>query len=70
MEFAWSGKRDDVGGVVLGSYALVNLRANYVVSPSWRIGARLENLLDRDYALVRGYNTPGRSGYLTLTYSP
>lgn len=70
IEFAWSGKRDDVGGVVLGSYALVNLRANYVVSPSWRIGARLENLLDRDYALVHGYNTPGRSGYLTLTFAP
>jgi vitamin B12 transporter len=70
VELAWSGKRDDVGGVVLGSYALVNLRANYTLGPSWRIGARLENLLDRDYVLVHGYNTPGRSGYLTLTFEP
>jgi vitamin B12 transporter len=70
VEFAWSGKRYDVGGLTLGSYALVNLRANYVISPSWRIGARLENLFDRDYELVHGYNTPGRSGYLTVTFEP
>jgi len=69
-ELVWSGKRDDVGGLVLGAYAQVNLRANYVLGPSWRLGARLENLLDRDYELVHGYNTPGRSGYLTVTFEP
>ncbi len=70
VEFLWSGKRDDVGGLTLGSYALVNLRASYVINPSWRLGARLENLFDRDYELVHGYNTPGRSGYLTVTFEP
>jgi vitamin B12 transporter len=28
----------------------------------WRFEARLENLADKDYELVQGYNTPGRSG--------
>ncbi len=34
---------------MLGGYALVNLRANYDLNPSWNLGARLENLFDRDY---------------------
>ena len=33
-----------------------------------RIEARLENLGDRDYELVSGYNTPGRSGVLSLRW--
>ncbi len=70
VELDASGKRNDVGGITLGSYTLVNLRASYALSPSWNIGARLENLFDRDYELVHGYNTPGRSAYLTLDWQP
>ncbi|HEX6833300.1 MAG TPA: TonB-dependent receptor [Rudaea sp.] len=70
VELAYSGRRDDTGGVTLPSYAIVNLRASYALSPSWRIGARVENLFDRDYELVHGYNTPGRSGYLDLVWEP
>ncbi len=70
IELAASGRSDDTGGVVLGGYTLVNLRANYDLSAAWKLGARLENLFDRDYALVHGYNTPGRSGYLTISWQP
>jgi vitamin B12 transporter len=69
-ELAWSGKRDDIGGMTLDSYTLVNLRASYTISPSWRLGLRVENLFDEDYALVRGYNTPGRSAYVTVSFEP
>jgi vitamin B12 transporter len=69
-ELAYSGKRDDIGNVILPSYALVNLRATYRLNASWRIGARLENLFDRDYELVHGYNTPGRSGFLDVVWEP
>ena len=62
--------RADVGAVELGAYAIVNLRARYTLNPDWSLGARIENLGDRDYALVHGYNTPGRSGYLEVTWQP
>jgi vitamin B12 transporter len=65
-----NGRRDDVGGVELGAYTLLNLRANWMLSDAWSIGARLENLTDRHYELVRGYNTPGRSGFVDVTWHP
>ncbi|MBS0487595.1 MAG: TonB-dependent receptor [Proteobacteria bacterium] len=70
VEFFASGSREDVGARSLPGYALVNLRADYRLNAAWCLGARLENLLDRDYELAHGYNTPGRSGYLTLTWQP
>lgn len=69
-EILHSSRRHDVGGVELGSYALLNLRARHALGEDWSIGLRLENLADRDYELVRGYNTPGRSGWLELTWQP
>jgi vitamin B12 transporter len=60
--------RPDAGGVRLGGYGLVELRASVPLSPGWRVEARLENLGDRDYELVQGYNTPGRSGLLSLRW--
>ena len=70
IEFVASGRSADTGDVTLGGYSLVNLRADYALSPAWKLGARLENLFDRKYELARGYNTPGLSGYLTASYSP
>jgi vitamin B12 transporter len=60
--------RPDAGGVRLGGYGLVDLRASVPLSPGWRVEARLENLGDRDYELLQGYNTPGRSGFLSLRW--
>ena len=62
--------RPDAGGVRLGGYGLVDLRASVPLAPAWRFEARLENLGDRDYELVQGYNTPGRSGILSLRWEP
>jgi vitamin B12 transporter len=70
IEFLCSSKSADVGGTTLGGYALVNLRASYAIGPAWKIGLRVENLFDRDYELVHGYNTAGRSGYLTVAWEP
>jgi vitamin B12 transporter len=60
--------RPDAGNVRLGGYGLVDLRASLPLLAGWRLEARLENLGDRDYELVSGYNTPGRSGLLTLRW--
>jgi len=60
--------RPDAGNVRLGGYGLVDLRASVPLPAGWRFEARVENLGDRDYELVQGYNTPGRSGLLSLRW--
>jgi vitamin B12 transporter len=70
VEFLCSGKSQDVAGTTLGGYALVNLRSSYGIGAAWKLGLRIENLFDRDYELVHGYNTAGRSGYVTVSWEP
>jgi len=69
-ELVYSGRRDDIGGLELPSYAIVNLRATIAINRDWSLIARLENIGDRDYELVHGYNTPGRSGFLEVLWQP
>lgn len=69
-EVVYAGRREDIGGIKLPAYAIVNLRARYTINPAWSVSARLENLADRDYELVHGYNTPGRSGFVEVVWQP
>lgn len=50
--------------VKLQSYWLLDLAANYQLTPSVSIFARGTNLLDEDYEQVFGFQTPGRAGFL------
>jgi vitamin B12 transporter len=70
VELMASGPAADVGSIELPGYALANLRADFRLNAAWRFGARVENLFDRSYELAHGYNTPGRSAYLTATWNP
>jgi len=56
-------------GARLDAYSLVHLRLAWPMGPAWRLEARLENLTDRQYAMVSGYNTPGRSGVLSVVWN-
>lgn len=56
-------------GADLDAYALAHLRLAWQFNPAWRLEARVENLTDRDYALAYGYNTPGRSGVVSLVWN-
>lgn len=69
-ELVASSSRHDVGGIELGGYALLNLRLRYDLAPAWQLRMRLENLADRRYELVHGYNTPGRSAFLEIAWQP
>ncbi len=69
-ELLHAGKRDDVGGLGLPSYTLFNIRASWQLNEAWKTVARVENAGNRDYELARGYNTPGRAGYLELVWEP
>jgi vitamin B12 transporter len=53
----------------LSSYVRFDLRAAWQFASRWSLDARVENLGDTDYTLVQGYNTPGRSGMLTLRWA-
>lgn len=70
VELTHSGSRMDVGDARLSGYTLLNMRADAQLNENWRVSARLENIADRNYELVRGYNTPGRSGFVQLIWEP
>ena len=50
--------------ITSGSYAKADLAVTYDVSSSIQINSRIENLFDRQYQEVAGYNTPGRTYYV------
>jgi vitamin B12 transporter len=56
-------------GAQLDAYTLVHVRLAWPVGANWRVEGRLENLTDREYAMVSGYNTPGRSGVLSVVWN-
>lgn len=59
-------RKDSAGTRTLGGYGIVNLNARYNIDKQWFIGARMENLFDKDYQLAYPYNTQGRAGFITL----
>jgi vitamin B12 transporter len=68
-----TGDRKDFGfpqDVTLDGYVLANLTAQWHVSPSLSLIARVENLLDEDYELADTYNTADRGLYVSMRYAP
>ncbi len=70
LEWFVSGERNDFGGIKLDSYSLLNLRAGWLFTPAWRLEFRGDNLLDEDYEPAFGFNSPGRSYYVSLAWMP
>jgi vitamin B12 transporter len=71
---AWSigGSLLDVGsrpdGVVLGGYALLDLRATWRFLPQWRLETRLLNALDHRVEPLRDYQGLGRQAWIGLRF--
>ncbi|MGO4778913.1 TonB-dependent vitamin B12 receptor, partial [Lysobacter sp. 2RAB21] len=62
---------DDVANSVrVGGYGTMDLRAEYAISDSLSLQARVANVFDREYETVSYYNQPGREWFLTLRYAP
>ena len=55
-------------GVTLDAYSVLDLRAAYQINHNWNIALKLENVLDEDYQIVNGYNTPKSSAYFTIRW--
>lgn len=52
----------------LPGYALLDLHVQYRINQTWKVLMRVNNVLDANYQLVAGYNTPGINGLLALQY--
>ncbi|MGB2149327.1 MAG: hypothetical protein ACPHX6_07195, partial [Cobetia amphilecti] len=44
----------------IAGYGVVDLRTSWQVMPNVKLSAKLDNVFDREYQLVNGYNTQGR----------
>jgi vitamin B12 transporter len=70
-ELRASGARLDAGfpgDVPVAGYALLSAGARWRITPAWSAQLRLDNALDRDYQLVNGYHTAGRSLTVATRY--
>lgn len=56
--------------VRMPGYEVVNLTASTRLTPDLSLVARLDNLFDRNYQLVNGYATAGRSLFVSLKWQP
>ncbi len=52
----------------LKGYTLINLSGNYYINPNLTINARLNNLADKQYQTIKGYQMPGINSFVSLTY--
>ena len=66
---ATESRRDtSFGDTRNAGYVLANLTSHFRLSQQLSLRARIENMLDTDYQTAAGYNSPGRSLYVTLEY--
>jgi vitamin B12 transporter len=70
VDLLYAGDREDFGfpQVRMPAYWLANLSASVAVNERWTLLARMENLLDEDYELARGFNTMGRSLFVAVRH--
>ena len=64
----------------LAGYAVVNLTADYKINQDWTVQGRLNNALDKEYALAStasifgpnapAYNTPGSNLFVNVRWQP
>lgn len=47
-----------------------DLYVDFAVNPEWKLQTKLNNVTDKQYETIYGYNQPGRAVYVTLTYRP
>ncbi len=78
VEITAQGTKKETAAVIPG-YALANLVADYKVSKTMKLNFRLNNFLNKDYALAYDgnpkttgfvYQTPGTSFFINLRYEP
>ncbi len=66
---AFSNRFDDPANKLrVGGYGTLDLRADWRIAQQWSVGFRLNNIADKRYETVYGFNEPGREVFVTLSY--
>jgi vitamin B12 transporter len=52
----------------MGGYGVLAAYASYAIAREWSAQLRVDNLTDKQYELSQGFNTPGRSVFVSLRY--
>ncbi|MCL9776472.1 TonB-dependent receptor domain-containing protein [Vibrio methylphosphonaticus] len=70
LSYLYQGKRyDDLTNTKeLDPYSLVDIAGTYFFSNGVSIGAKVGNLLNEEYEMVKGYKTPERNYYVNAMY--
>ena len=63
----YASKNPDFG-TELDGYTVIDVRTAYRINTQWKIGLKFENVTDKEYQIIDGYNTPKSSGYITLEW--
>jgi vitamin B12 transporter len=58
----------DIGNQPLDDYVTANVNIAYAINPQFKVSLRGENILNREYQEVLGFNTAGASYYLGVQY--
>ncbi len=73
-EMVASGERFDSNNESAASrlpgYALFNIPVVYRLSPEWSIDVRWDNVANKKYELVQGFNTPGSNVLVSVQWTP
>ena len=65
----WEDQRYSTSyGIVAGSYFLLDLKLSLRLGGGLTVNGGVQNVLDRNYALVEGFPEPGRTFFANLTY--
>jgi vitamin B12 transporter len=54
----------------LAGRTTADLYVDYAVNSEWKLQTKLNNLTNKQYETIYGYNQPGRAVYVTLSYRP
>ncbi len=67
---AQGSRFDDMANKIpVGGFVTVDLRSAYHFNKNWMLSAKLNNLLDKNYQTVSGYNTADRNFFISIHYN-
>ena len=74
VEVVASGERFDSSNEApasrMAGYGVVNLTLARVLAPGWSAELRWNNVGDKEYTLIQGFNPPGSNALLTVRWTP
>ncbi len=69
-EGTFQANRNDFSNTgYMGGYGLFNLYGNYEFAKDWTLFGRWNNILNKNYQLSYGYNTPGSNLFIGVRYA-